>query len=551
MGWSTFNFFVARHNEKLFHGMAGAFVDSGLRDAGYTILRIDGGWWGNDGNRRWYYWTEAGKYEGGAEYRPGDPHVDPKNYPGGIRRLADHLHKKGLKLGFYLAPELSTGISDNYPGNKDHKELPPIKRLDLVARHAHWVADNGIDHLFYDGYNWNEEKGKEPYLRMFSGLRKEAKRVGRPIVFSINSGWKARPREWADEWRTSRDISGEWPAILECLGSLADPKPAGQGHWNNPDYLMVGFLGDEEAKSQMSLWCVAGAPLYLSHDFRVLSSHDRYVRLNTEAIAVDQDPAGTPGRRLRSEGGAQVWARKLADGSRAVVLVNTGGTPLTVRVGWSELELPAGPAQVRDLWAHNNLGPHYKGYTARDLPAHGCAFLKVAAGDRPLPEPKATWAPHPGKKPASTPLPSAGWTYRTTLPRKDDPLPNLFDGSDKTGWWSYASPGQYLEIYFGKLLALDRVVIDRVGVGPNPWAYKIYAPRSTFALEASEDGKVFKTVAEDSFSPAYTIASFQRTTARSARIVLRRLERTSAYDDDPTFGAKDIYLFDTAGSPSK
>ena len=154
--------------------MGDAFAASGLRDAGYTILRIDGGWWGDDGDRRWWYWTEAGKYADGAEYRPGDPHVDPKNYPGGVRPLADYLHKKGLKLGFYLAPEISTGEPDNYPGNKDRKEPPPVTGLDLVDQHAKWVADNGLDHLFYDGYDWEEKKGLEPYTRMFADLRKEA-----------------------------------------------------------------------------------------------------------------------------------------------------------------------------------------------------------------------------------------------------------------------------------------------------------------------------------------------------------------------------------------
>jgi hypothetical protein len=46
MGWSTFNFFQARHSDKLMRQMGDAFIASGLRDAGYTILRIDGGWWG-------------------------------------------------------------------------------------------------------------------------------------------------------------------------------------------------------------------------------------------------------------------------------------------------------------------------------------------------------------------------------------------------------------------------------------------------------------------------------------------------------------------------
>jgi hypothetical protein len=211
---------------------------------------------------------------------------------------------------------------------------------------------------------------------------------------------------------------------------------------------------------------------------------------------------------------------------------------------WSELGLPAGRVQVRDLWAHRNLGTFEKGYEAKALPPRGCAFLKVAARDRPLPEPRPTWAAHPGRRPAFTPLPSRGWTARTSMSRKDDPLGNLFDGKPTTGWWSYARAGDTLTVDFGKELQFDRVVIDHRDAGPNPWPYRVYAPRSTFSLEVSADGKTFGRVAADSFGPAYTIATFRPVTARQLRIVLRDVERTSAYED-AVWGAKDIYVFDT------
>ena len=547
MGWSTYNFFIGRHNDQLLHRMADAFVASGLRDAGYNILRLDGGWWGDDGNRRWYYWTEAGEYPGGLPYRPGDPHVDRKNYPGGIKPLADYMHDRKLKLGFYLAPELSTGISANFPGNKEPRLQPPAKELDLVEQHAAWVADNGVDHVFFDGYDWNETKSLEPYTRMSGALRNQARRVGRPIVFSINTGHKLRPAEWADEWRTSRDINGEWATILQCLASVAEPKPAAPGHWNNPDYLMVGFTSDEEAVSQMSLWCVAGAPLYLSWDFRVINNWERYVVLNTEAIAVDQDAAGLSGRRIRSDGAAQVWARPLVDGSRAVALLNAGDKPLTVSVKWSELSLPAGPVQVRNLWTHRNEGNFPDGYRSNDLAPHSCVFLKVTPGEKPPVEPRATWAVHPGRKPDWQPLPTDGWSYRTTMPRKDDPLANLFDHNPKSGFWSYASAGHELVVTFGRQVVFDRLVIDHTGGGPNAWPSTVYAPRSTFRLEGSEDGQTYRKLSEGSFGPAYTIVTLPRTKVQMVRLILTDVERTSAYND-PTWSAKDIYLFDTASA---
>lgn len=542
MGWNTFNFFGARHSDILMRKMADAFVASGLRDAGYTIIRIDGGWWGNDSDRRWYYWTEAGKYAGGQPYQPGDPHVDEKNYPGGVRPLANYLHSKRLKLGFYLSPELSTGASDNYPhNNRDHKVPPPVTGPALVDHHAHWVAESGIDHLFYDGYDWNESKGVEPYTRMFHGLREEAKRLDHPIVFSVNSGWKARARDWADEWRTGPDINGEWRSIMENLAAVSDPKPAGQGRWNNPDCLMVGFIGDEEAKSQMSLWCVTAAPLYLSWDFRVMNDWERYVLLNTEAISVDQDPAGTPGRRIKSDGDAEIWARPLSDGSHAIVLLNAGEKPSSIEVKWADLGLAGAKAQVRDLWAHESLGVRNDGYMAKRLPPHGCALLRVAPESKPFSHPANTWAPKPSKT-HREPLNASGWTITTTMPRKDDPLSHLLDCDPKTGFWSYASAGQYIQLDFGRPTTFDRVIIDHKGVGPNPWPYKVYASRAVFSLQVSMDGQEFRPVASDSFGPAYTLASFKPVTARHLRIVVKEIERTSA-DDDYTFRAQDLYVF--------
>ncbi len=548
MGWSTYNFFIARHNEELFKGMAEAFEKSGLRDAGYTTLRIDGGWWGHDGRRRHYYWTEAGKYADGSGYRPGDPHVDPRNYPNGLKGLADHLHKRGLKLGFYLSPSLSTGGADNYPGNKDVKVAPPVKGLALVARHARFVADGGVDHLFYDGYDWNKSQGLGAYVEMAKALRAEARRVKRPIAFSINTGWAGRHPEWADEWRTGQDVNGKWGTILECLSRVASPGPAGKGRWNNPDYLMVGFVGDEEAKSQMSLWCVAAAPLYLSHDFRVLNAHDRYVLLNTEAIAIDRDAARKPGRRVRASGGTQVWARELADGSRAVVLLNAGEKVATVEVTWKELGLPAGEAHVRDLWAHKGLGRHKGGYTARDLPAHGCAFLKVTPGGRPTPEPKATWAAHPGPRPSRKPLDRAGWKVTTNSSHFD--AAKVLDGKPETGASVALAKGRYLELAFRAPTEVNELLVDSVGVGPNAWPYEVFAPRSRFVLELSEDGKAFRKVAESSLGPSYTLVRFDRARARKLRLTVTEVDRTSAHGA-PSWEVREVFAFNAEGKRAR
>jgi alpha-galactosidase len=50
----------------------------------------------------------------------------------------------------------------------------------------------------------------------------------------------------------------------------------------------------------------------------------RDILTNKEAIAVDQDPLGYQGRRVKRDGKLEVWSKQMADGSRAVALLNRG-----------------------------------------------------------------------------------------------------------------------------------------------------------------------------------------------------------------------------------
>lgn len=553
MGWSTFNYFIAQHNDPLFRQTALAYERSGLRNAGYTLLRIDGGWWGDDGNHRHYYWTTSGRYEGGLPYKPGDPHVEPRNYPHGIKPLADFLHQRGMKLGFYVDPPIAMGEAANFPGNGEQQVPPPVTGVDLVKQFAQFAADNDIDHQFLDGYNWPTERGDVPFRTMYEELRRHAQEQNRPIIYSINGRHdghfdRAHPDRLADEWRTGPDIDHPWRKILGCLGTMSGATDSGHGRWANPDYLMVGFIDDYEAKTQMSLWCTAGAPLYLSHDFRVINDWDRYVILNTEAIAVDQDPAANPGKRLRQTDTQQVWMRPLADGSTAVVLANTGDKSQTLSIRWTDLGLPAGPVQVRDLWQHRNLGTVQDGYTATDLPGRDCVLLKVMPGTQAIAEPQANWAPHPGKRTSYKPLKNQNWQIQSSMTRDAHKLSSLFDANSQTRFESTGRPGDYVQVSFGQATRVDRIVIDTPGdgpaAGPNPWPYKVYAQRQTYAIEASPDGENFQPVADGTFGSRYTISTFKPVEASSVRIVLK----SPRVDPSTEWTACDIYLFNTGSS---
>ncbi|MFX5808843.1 alpha-galactosidase, partial [Acinetobacter baumannii] len=82
MGWSSWNNFRVGINEALIKKQADALVSSGMKQAGYSFINIDDGYFGGR--------DEKGNIK---------PH--PVRFPGGMKKLADYIHAKGLKAGIY------------------------------------------------------------------------------------------------------------------------------------------------------------------------------------------------------------------------------------------------------------------------------------------------------------------------------------------------------------------------------------------------------------------------------------------------------------------
>jgi alpha-galactosidase len=81
---------------------------------------------------------------------------------------------------------------------------------------------------------------------------------------------------------------------------------------------------------------------------------------------------------VRRDGAAEVWARPLADGSRAVILLNRGAKDAAVSVAWTELGYPRTlEAKVRDLWQHKDLGA-FKGSFQATVEPHGVVMVRIA-----------------------------------------------------------------------------------------------------------------------------------------------------------------------------
>jgi alpha-galactosidase len=213
--------------------------------------------------------------------------------------------------------------------------------------------------------------------------------------------WKWGGEVGGHSWRTTGDLGLEKDERLPGFYSIGfknaeHAEYAGPGRWNDPDYILIGYVGNahnieeppkptaltrHEQYSYMSMWALMAAPLFYSGDITRLDPFTLNVLNNAEVIAVDQDPLGIQGRKVWDDGAREVWLKPLVDGSRAVILFNRGSEESTLTAQWESLGLfPGTRAAVRDLWRHADAGVFSERYQAKVEP-HGVAMLSLT----PLP----------------------------------------------------------------------------------------------------------------------------------------------------------------------
>lgn len=362
MGWNSWNKFACEGiNEKVVRETADTMVSNGMKDAGYQYVNIDDCW-------------QTSRDENGNII------ADVSRFPSGIKALADYVHSKELKLGIYS--DAGTLTCAKRPGSIGHEYQDALQ-------YARW----GIDYLKEDWCNTLPGQSSESsYTLMRNALEEARKATGHAILFSLCEWGSTKPWLWATDigntWRSTGDIQDCWDCkkdwggngVVQIIDQL-DPiySYAGPGHWNDPDMLEVGNgkMTIQEDRSHFSLWALLAAPLLAGNDIASMSADTRSILLNKEVIAVDQDPLGVQGHRVKKAGDLEVWSKQMADGGRAVILLNRGAATAKVSTSWSDIGYPETlKADVRDLWAAKDLGKLSGSYSA-DVPSHGVVMLRV------------------------------------------------------------------------------------------------------------------------------------------------------------------------------
>ncbi|CAF1178666.1 unnamed protein product [Adineta steineri] len=355
MGWNSWNHFGCNINETVIRQTADALIATGLAKAGYNYINVDDCW---------------------ASSR--DPQTkfiipDPNGFPSGMASLADYVHSRGLLFGLYSDAGISTCAGR--PGSYGYEEID-----------AHIYAQWKVDYLKYD--NCNSKPTNKTIKERYERMRDALNHTGRPIFYSACEWGEMLPALWfrsvANSWRTTGDIVDTWLSMLFNIdiNDLFADYAAPYG-FNDPDMLEIGNGGMtlNEYRTHMSLWSIAKSPLLIGCDVRNISKESLEILTNSEVIAVNQDPLGIQGKKIRIDldHDTEIWAGPLVDGSKVVITFNRAdNTADKILVSFTDLGWNSTTTvNIRDLWLHKDLGEFKGNYTAYNIESHGVQMVKM------------------------------------------------------------------------------------------------------------------------------------------------------------------------------
>lgn len=361
LGWNSWNCWGLSVSDEKIRQSAEAMKTSGLIDHGWTYINIDDGWE--------YMHDKDGKILTNSKF--------PNMYT-----LCSYVHSLGLKIGIYSSP--GTKTCGGYEGSYTFEEKD-------AEAYAAW----GIDYLKYDWCSYgniapNPTKAqlKHPYQVMKKAIRK----VNRDIHYSLCQYGMGKVWEWGAEvdgnsWRTTGDIEDTWESLSGIGFSQGKCSLySAPGRWNDPDMLVVGWVGwgpalhysrltPSEQYTHISLWSLLSSPLLIGCDLSQLDAFTLNLLTNDEVIAVNQDPLGKQATQAKANESYEVWVKDLEDGSKAIGLFNLTEKPLNVPVDMKDIKLK-GRWNMRDIWRQTDLGAVEQHFEMNVLP-HGVMLIKV------------------------------------------------------------------------------------------------------------------------------------------------------------------------------
>ena len=382
MGWNHWYALYMSPTDTALKAQVQAMEQDGLVGAGYDIVWVDEGWWGNSDN---------------PNYRDGNGNMIPgPKFHGDIKAFSDWVHAQGLKFGIYT--DTGVGSCGGYFGSGGDNWFENYRQD--VAQFKAW----GVDAIKLDHCGGHNDSGSymdtnaEVYAAFYQAMRAEDPE-GTMILDTCEWGQEA-PGDWAykiaNAWRTDGDLGT--PALdarfFEIWERNINRQASGPGEkgWNDPDYLTIDAPGNkmtpDQFRTYFTLWAISASPLILSQDVTQLKPENLQTLKNADMIAIDQDALGKQPWLIRQDSaGLQVWSKPLAtkDGKAraAVMLLNRSKDPATFGLDWSDAGL-TNVSAVHNVW-ENTDEANGSGYRGLVFPNE--VTVLVAEGDAIDPTP--------------------------------------------------------------------------------------------------------------------------------------------------------------------
>ncbi len=391
------------------------WVDQNLKSFGYDMICIDG--WGDDNQYNQFGYRKKHSAEWTYDYA----------------WWSAELQSRGMTLGMYCNP-LWINRSAAESGVKITGTDIPLSSLidetedalwftwvqvdrpgaeEYVKGYIQFYADMGVKYLRVDFLSWFEtgidkgtrvgpERPHEHYETALRWMREtcDANGMFLSLVMPNLNDEAATEIKYGHMARINEDVGyGTWTrfnnfdrGIRYSGWSQYHNTFDGYTYWSHisgrnkmildGDFIRINTMAnDEEKKTVISLHLMAGGPLSVADQYSTIGN-DLWLYQNTELLALNQDGyVGKPLSNNPADKSSQIWKGQMSSGNWIIGLFNREDHIENRHLEFTTLGI-VGPAKVRDLWAHNDLGA-MNAITA-DIPPHGCLICKIVPGDDSL-----------------------------------------------------------------------------------------------------------------------------------------------------------------------
>lgn len=383
MGWNDWYSYYERVTDRDIRDAAAAMISSGMADYGYQYVDIDDCWARKPGS------SDPAL---AGPTRDAQGNILPNGRFPDMAALTAYIHSLGLKAGIYTSPGPTTCAK--FEGSYQHEDAD-------ARRIAAW----GFDLLKYDWCSYGRiakdrslAEFEKPYTKMggiVHGLDRDV--VLNMCQYGMGDVWNWGREVGGNSWRTTGDLGLENGDALPgfyhiAFANAAHGASAGPGGWNDPDYILIGTVGDahnidapgrltalthEEQYSYVSMWSLMAAPLIFSGEMTHLDAFTLNVLCNAEVIDVDQDTLGKQAAVIRKTDDEFILEKPLEDGSVAVGFFNLTLASRRISADWKQLGLN-GTQTARDVWRQREVGSFTGSYSTEVAP-HGVMLMRLTA----------------------------------------------------------------------------------------------------------------------------------------------------------------------------